>query len=157
MAKIITEVTHPFNAPIMGDELERQSGKLMALKEKGAFEGGIKAFKGQMKTISEEATLRSRQRLGVPLAESGMKTPELTTSDKATPEQTTTSNKSNRTSPRLKGLKESVAAVAPVERVLLLPRPPLPFRCSRRPARPSAASRSSCLTAFFADRAEGAP
>ena len=145
----------------MDDEFERQSGKLMALKDKGAFKGNIKAFKDQMKTISEEATLRSRQRLGVPPAESesGMKTPEQTTTsnseeqtttkeDDNSEEQTTTSS---RTSPRLK------KSVAPVERVLLLPRPPLPFRCSRRPARPSAASRSSCLTAFFADRAEGTP
>ena len=113
-----------------------QSNRLMVLKEKGAFLGNSKAFKEQMKTISAEATLRGQQRVVQPPAESGMKTPELTTSDKATPEQTTTSNKSNRTSPRLKGLKESVAAVAPVERVLLLPRPPLPFRCSRRPALP---------------------
>ena len=117
----------------MDEEFERQSGKLMALKDKGAFKGNMKAFKDQMLLISEEATLRSRQRLGVPPAESesGMKTPEQTTNttkeDDNSEEQTTTSS---RTSPRL---KKSVAAVAPVERVLLLPRPPLPFRCSRRP------------------------
>ena len=78
----------------MDEEFERQLGKLMALKDKGAFKGNMKAFKDQMLLISEEATLRSRQRLGVPPAESGMKTPEQTTNttkeDDNSEEQTTT-------------------------------------------------------------------
>ena len=43
-----------------------QSEKLMALKEKGAFLGNAKSFKLQMKTISEEATLRGQQRVVQP-------------------------------------------------------------------------------------------
>ena len=135
----------------MGDMFERQSEKLIALKQQGAFAGNNNSFKLQMKAISDEATKRAEQRL----LERG-RIEDSGAEELKTPEKTTLEKTATRSSPRIQAEKQQ--STAPVVPVLPLPRPP--FRCSlsSRPARPSAASRAPCLTVFLlVDRAEGAP